>query len=175
MTSLRWIASPAASALYACDALRRHLPFVDPRLAETLRDPAGKLVRAIATSELPVERVWVNMLPVAVTHEHDTPRHRVEVAVFKVIARHQLHSNLDHFADRLAAYERAFNGALPNLVEDLELRRRPLEEQWDARGQGLLTAIGNLTEPEAIPGTNLARCTLVQTCRKMACREVSGR
>ena len=62
MISLRWIASPMASALYACDALRRHLPFVDTRLAESLREPAGKLVRAVATSELPVERVWANLV-----------------------------------------------------------------------------------------------------------------
>src|SRR4029079_936386 len=104
MISLRWIASPMAGALYACDALRRRLPFVDAGLAESLREPAGRLVRAIATSELPVERVWANLLPTAATHEHDTARHIVEVAVLKVVARHQLHANLDLFGDRLMAF-----------------------------------------------------------------------
>jgi hypothetical protein len=150
MISLRWIASPMASALYACDALRRRLPFVDARLTESLREPAGRLVRAIATSDLPVERVWANLLPTAATHEHDTARHIVEVAVLKVVARHQIHANLDHFGDRLMAFERAFLAALPNVIEELELRARPLREQWDSRGPGLLTAIGQFTEPELI-------------------------
>jgi hypothetical protein len=150
MISLRWIASPMASALYACDALRRRLPFVDPPLVDALRDSAGRLVRAIASSDLPVERIWGNLLPVAATHEHDTARHLIEVAVLKVVARHQLHVSLDHFADRLMAFERAFVAAVPNVVEELELRARPLREQWDARGLGLLTAIGEVTEPELI-------------------------
>jgi hypothetical protein len=151
MISLRWIASPMASALYACDALRRHIPFVDTRLAEALREPAGKLVRAISTSELPVERVWANLVPVVATHEHDTPRQQVETAVFKVIPRHLLHANLDQLADRLAAFERSFMAALPNVVEELELRARPLREQWDARGPGLLNGVGEITEGELVP------------------------
>ena len=150
MLSLRWIASPLASALYACDALRRRLPFVDARLADALREPAGRLVRAIATSDLPVERLWANLLPAAATHEHDTARHLIEVAVLKLVARHQIHANLDLFADRLMAFERALLAAQPNIVEELELRARPLREQWDARGPGLLTAVGDVTEPELI-------------------------
>jgi hypothetical protein len=150
MLSLRWIASPLASALYACDALRRRLPFIDPRLGEALREPAGRLVRAIATSDLPVERLWVNLLPTAAAHEHDTARHLIDVAVLKVVARHQIHANLDHFADRLMAFERAFLAAVPNVVEELELRARPLREQWDARGPGLLSAVGEFTEPDLI-------------------------
>ena len=106
---------------------------------------------AIATSELPVERVWANLLRTAATHEHDTARHIVEVAVLKVVARHQLHANLDLFGDRLMAYERAFLAAVPNVIEELELRR-PLREQWDSRGPGLLAAIGQYTEPELITG-----------------------
>jgi hypothetical protein len=150
MISLRWIASPMASAVYACDALRRRLPFVDPRLAEALRESAGRLVRAIATSDLPVERIWANLLPTSATHEHDTARHLIEVAVLKVVARHQLHTSLDQLGDRLLAYERAFLAALPNVEEELELRTRPLRELWDARGPGLLAEIGELTEPELI-------------------------
>jgi hypothetical protein len=150
MLSLRWIASPLASALYSCDALRRRLSYVDARLAEALREPAGRLVRAIATSDLPVERLWSNLLPTAATHEHDTARHLVELAVLKVAARHQIHANLDAFADRLTAFERAMLAAQPNMVEELELRARPLREQWDARGPGLLTVVGRLTEPELI-------------------------
>jgi hypothetical protein len=148
MISLRWIASPMASALYACDALRRRIPFVDSALAEQLREPAGRLVRAIATSDLPVERIWASLLPTAATHEHDTARHLIEVAVHKVSARHQVHANLDLFADRMLAFERAFVAAIPNVAEELELRGRPLREQWEAHGPGLLAAIGELTEPE---------------------------
>ena len=107
---------------------------------------------AIATSELPVERVWANLLPTAATHEHDTARHIVEVAVLKVVARHQLHANLDLFGDRLMAFERAFLAAVPNVIEELELRPGRCANNGTRGVPGLLAAIGQYTEPELITG-----------------------
>lgn len=40
----------------------------------------------------------------------------------------------------------AMQRAIPNLQQELELRVRPLKEQWEARGPGLLKTFANLTE-----------------------------
>ena len=42
------------------------------------------------------------------------------------------------------------NEVVPNLPEELELRSRPLREQWEARGPGMLRSIGCRTEEELI-------------------------
>ena len=46
----------------------------------------------------------------------------------------------------MAGVENAFRAALPNLDEELVLRSRPMIDQWEARGPGLLKQVGVLTE-----------------------------
>jgi hypothetical protein len=41
--------------------------------------------------------------------------------------------------------------AIPNLTDELALRERPLREQWEARGPGLIWNIANLTEAGLVP------------------------
>jgi hypothetical protein len=50
----------------------------------------------------------------------------------------------------ISAVEVAGNSALPNFAEELALRERPLREQWEARGPGLLQQLGCLTDPQLI-------------------------
>ena len=51
------------------------------------------------------------------------------------------------FAGWFNELESAFSAAMPGVVDELALRGGPLREQWEARGPGLLAAIGRLTEP----------------------------
>jgi hypothetical protein len=148
MTTIRWLASSPASALYAADCLRRRLPFVDAALAGALRDPTARLVRAIATTSLPVERVWANLVPLSLHTEGS--RHLVDTALSKLAGRHQITPHIDPLADRVVAVERAFNSAVPNAADELPLRIGPLSELWDAHGPGLLAAIGNFTDAELL-------------------------
>lgn len=46
----------------------------------------------------------------------------------------------------LGAIDMANQSALPNLNEELEFRERPIHEQWEARGNGMMQRIGQLTE-----------------------------
>ena len=46
----------------------------------------------------------------------------------------------------VAEVEAAHRAALPNCAEELALRERPLREQWEARGPGLVAQIGLLTD-----------------------------
>jgi hypothetical protein len=49
-----------------------------------------------------------------------------------------------------AAVEAAARDALPQWTEELALRERPLREQWEARGPGLLLQIGNWTDEDLL-------------------------
>jgi hypothetical protein len=94
-------------------------------------------------------RFWAHLVPLAA--RINSRRQIVETAVVKTLGRgtrfEQIVSTLE--AD-LAAVDAAMREALPQLTEELELRERPLREQWEARGNGLLAEIGRLTEPELL-------------------------
>jgi hypothetical protein len=51
----------------------------------------------------------------------------------------------------IAEMQAAVRNALPKLVEELALRERPLREQWDARGPGLLHQVAQLSEEQLVP------------------------
>lgn len=148
MTALRWIASFSATAVYAADAIRRQIHLVDDDLAAALDAPAARFIKVVATSGLPVERVWGHLLPLAALN--DTPRHLVEVALTKAVGKAHAQHHIDHLADRLNIYERAYKGAVPNFFEQLELRSAALRDQWEAQGPGLLKAIERRTEHELL-------------------------
>jgi hypothetical protein len=54
-------------------------------------------------------------------------------------------------AGAIADLEAAMQRAAPGLAEELAVRVRPIREQWEARGPGMLIEIARLTEPLAIP------------------------
>ncbi len=149
MTHLHWLANWAASAIYAADCLRRQLPVVDAPWLEILREPANRLARAIASSDLPAERVWSQLL--AVGAHAEVSRHLVEVALLKIVGKHHAAPHLDRLADRLHALDRALKAAQPQLLDELRLRTQPLQEQWEARGPGMLKALGRFTDPDLLP------------------------
>jgi hypothetical protein len=51
---------------------------------------------------------------------------------------------------RLTDIRRLVLEVYPRLAEQLDLRSRPLKEQWEARGQGLMRSIGRLSHPDLI-------------------------
>jgi hypothetical protein len=57
-------------------------------------------------------------------------------------------SNIVRLAGAISDVEAAMRAAFPKVMEQLELRRRPLEEQWLGYGRGLTAHLRRLTEPE---------------------------
>ncbi len=149
MTTLRWLASPAASALYAADCLRRRLPFVDAALANALRDPAARLVAPSLPPVFPSSESGSNWFRC---------RFRRKVPGTWLICREQVgRPASDHLPHRpfgrscRCRRTRGFNSAAPNAAEELPLRTGPMSELWDAHGPGMLAAIANLTDAELLP------------------------
>jgi hypothetical protein len=69
----------------------------------------------------------------------------------------RLESQVSAIASTIAGVENAFLPAVPNLTAELELRERPIREQWEARGPGMLQQIVVLTEANILP----ERCEVV--------------
>ena len=147
---LTWRPSAFVSCLHAAEAIGRNLPLADPRLAEAITGPAQHLAALIRAAQLPAERFWRHLLSLAATS--DGRRQVVEAAVIRTIGRGPRFEQLS--ADLIAAVmevESAQRVALPNLAHELPLRERPLREQWEARGPGLLFHLSQITEEELLP------------------------
>jgi hypothetical protein len=148
-TEVNWRPHELVSALHAAQALGRKLPLADARLAEALQTPAVLLAAEIAASNLPEGRFWGHLIPLAARTENR--RQLIETAVTKTIGRGpRLEAIVATLAASLAAVEAAARDALPKWTEELDLRERPLREQWEARGPGLLLQIGNWTDEELL-------------------------
>ena len=144
--TLQWKAPFTTSCLHAADGLARGLAVIDPVLADAIAGPTAGLKTAIETSGAPPGRLWRNLLGLSGTSE--ISRHIAETALLKTTGRGQ---HFDAVASCLSAaisaLQAAVRTALPSLTEELALRERPLREQWEARGPGLLWNLANLTEP----------------------------
>ena len=142
---VRWLASVSASCLHAASVAARGARLADARLAAALAAPAASLAGELQASGLDPQAFFEQAVPLAADFDN-----KVQLAE-RVLSK--LRGPGDHaaLAGRLAAWfaqlEAAFQGAVPGAVDELELRSGPLREQWEARGPGLLAAIGRRTEP----------------------------
>lgn len=149
-TNLRWKAPLLTTCLHLADGLVRGLPPVDPRLAEAAAEPAARLRASIEACGVPPGRMWRQLA--GLSGLNDSPRQVAETALVKTIGRvDRLDAAVSYLAGTLADLLAAVRTNLPNLSEELALRQRPLREQWEARGPGLLFQIGALTEQELMP------------------------
>ena len=149
-TQLQWKAPFCTSCLHAADGLGRGLPVIDPVLAEAIAGPAAVLKLAIEESGAPPGRLWRQMLGLSGTS--DVSRHIAETALLKSVGRGEhFETSASRLAASIADLQAAVRTAIPNLTEELALRERPLREQWEARGPGLIWDMANLTEADLLP------------------------
>jgi hypothetical protein len=147
---LTWKPGPLNSALHAAIAIARGKTLVDPALQEALAEPAAALHHEIVASGLgagPFRRALAGFAT-----QFDSPKQIVERAVVKVqggIARGDL--LVARINAVLVSVVQAFERACPNPAESLRLRERPLREQWESRGPGLLKQMALLTDERLIP------------------------
>ena len=150
ITEVSWRGNVTASNLHIAQAAVDQSPLIDPQLAEALRSPASQFAVALEATGTPPARFWRNLVPLAA--QTSNRRQLIETAVTKTMGRGvRFATTVSHLIERLVAIDEAIAGALPNHAEDLEHRQRPLREQWEARGPGLLLQIGNLTDPALLP------------------------
>ncbi len=149
-TELRWKTPFTANCIHLADGLGRGLPVVDSRLVEVLAGPALRLRAVIEASGAPPGRMWRQLG--GLSGQNDSPGQIAETALVKVIGRVEgLSSRVAILGGALAELQAAVRIALPQLAEELVLRERPLREQWEARGPGLLFQVATLTHEKLLP------------------------
>jgi hypothetical protein len=142
---LTWKPGPLNSALHAAGAIARGKTLVDPALQAALAEPAEALQQEVVASGLPPAAFRRALTGFAT--QFDAPRQLVERAIVKVQGSGQRGDLLvAKLTAVLTAVVQAFNKCCPNSAETLRLRERPLREQWEARGNGLLRQIAALTD-----------------------------
>ncbi|MBW8884374.1 MAG: hypothetical protein JF612_06255 [Planctomycetia bacterium] len=146
---VNWRMCELTSGLHAAEAIARNEPLADSRLAAALTEPALQLAAEIRAANLPAERFWRHLIPLSANLAG--PRLLLEAALTKTIGRGaRLEAMIPAFEAQLAAVDIANQTALPNLNEELALRERPLREQWEARGNGMMHRIGQVTDENLV-------------------------
>lgn len=148
-TEVRWLTSTLASAFHAAKRLSAGAPLTDPAAQECLETPARELVATLETASIPVATFFEHVTPLSVGIVN--PRELADVALTKTVGQQRKDAVRDDVFRRVQAVQKAWTSAMPELADQLALRSRPLREQWEARGPGLLHLIGRQTTPQLLP------------------------
>ena len=146
--NLRWTVSFSASCLHAAEAIAYGQLVTDTRMAEVITEPAQQLRKTIVAAGMPRTQFWRNLL--GLSAEIDGTRQLAERAVTKTVGAGRVTSVVDELAANIAGIESAVRRAFPGLTDEVTLRVRPLREQWEARGPGLLRSIAHWTDPRLL-------------------------
>lgn len=155
---LHWRPHLTTSCLHAAEALSRGLPLADQRLTEAIAAPTRELSSAIAAGAMSPQRYWRWLFALASTAGGS--RELALQTLTKTDGRQRAELLVNRMAGALGSLEAAVRRSFPNLLEELELRSRPLREQWEARGPGLLHVVALHTDPSLVEGA--ARVIVVQ-------------
>jgi len=148
---LRWMASASASFLHAAAAVIGGRPLADERVAAALGESIHALRVALEADGIVPAKFFAQAVPLSVGIEND--RELAEVAITKCEGSERARGRADRYVTLLGDLKRAGTAALPGLVDELAVRAGPLQQQWEARGPGLLAAVGRLTEPDLVVET----------------------
>lgn len=141
---LRWMASVSTSSLRAAEAVANGRPCVDEAFAAAVAEPARRLEQELRAVGLPAARLWETLAGLSALLENN--RELAESALRKVAGREAAERHAGRLAGAIADLERAALQHAPQLVDELALRLRPLLDQWEARGPGLLRLIVQRTD-----------------------------
>jgi hypothetical protein len=146
---ITWRPHALVSSLHAAEAASREQPVAEARMAAAVEQPAAHLAAEIRAAHLPAARFWGHLIPLAANIAGR--RQLVETAVTKTIGRGpRFEAVVAILEASLAAVDNAVRAALPNLNDELALRERPLREQWEARGPGMVHQIACLTDEQLL-------------------------
>jgi hypothetical protein len=145
----RWIASTSASGLHLAASMLGGATPVDPKLATPrVTAEVEALGVDLAALGLQPDPFFEHAIPLAA--RFDSPLEVADVALRKILGPRQTEDDAPRLVRRLQSLWAAVRESNPAALEELELRSRPLREQWEARGPGLLATLARLTEPDLV-------------------------
>ncbi len=149
-TTLHWVASLTATVIYAAEAVSRGLPLVDSPLDHRFLEATRELRSWIGRRSEPATLIWNHLGGLAGSLD-DPYALAAEVTV-------QLQDEVPagvsaELGETIATLKHATRSAYPDLLEELAVRVRPLREQWEARGPGLMRHASELAGIPLTPDT----------------------
>lgn len=142
---IRWKASFSASCLYATLCRFHGNAGVDLHLAEASEESILQLLAKLDECHFSPQLVLPEL--VAASSNFENNRQLVEVTLAKVFgAAGMKEVHVSTIEAAIGVLEASMLHARPQLADELAQRGRPLQEQWQARGPGLLQQVKRLTD-----------------------------
>lgn len=155
---IEWRAGVSGSCFHAVGLLAAGKQPVIEGVAEALAGPTAAISAFLHRYAIPSEPIWRRLAATSISIESN--RDLARAVLQARVAREHLEHRVALLAGLITDAELAYLRAFPNLLDELELRSRPLREQWDAYGPGLLHSIGRRTDRGLV--VDSARVALVQ-------------
>lgn len=147
LEELRWKTSSSATTLHAAVCRREGITAADSELARLLDPAADVLIAELNAAGWPPAAL---PLLAALATEFDSNRELVARVKTRLnLARGELATA--RIVGAITDLEAALQRAHPNLADELAVRGRPLREQWEARGPGLLAEAARLADIGVVP------------------------
>jgi hypothetical protein len=150
MFQLRWRFAPELTAAYAAWQWTLGETPPDERLLGATREILSAFDERLAVAELSAETFWQAMLGSLTqgSAEATSLPPALSAAGCSPLVTDSIAAAL---AGLLTDLRLSILQVLPKLADQLPLRARPLQEQWDAHGPGLMRQIGKLTHADLLP------------------------
>jgi hypothetical protein len=150
MTRVRWEIGDRLSPLHAARCWAAGAAGIDPVASHKIAAPLTVLTERLASAEIDLGIFWRRLVAAAAGGSDDLQASRTAL-VAAGIGELALDGTAASISSLLAETRLAYQERYPKLAEQLALRARPLREQWEAYGAGLLRRIATLTHESFIP------------------------
>lgn len=147
-TKLQWKSSAAASCWHTVEQVAEGRRLVQPEWSEVMHEPLAALAAASRATPAELHELLNHLIPLSAGVRGDAEL--AQVALSKAFGPGRAAQCVEPVAAALRRARLAFDTQAGDVQGELELRRAPLEQQWAARGPGLLASVGRLAEPELL-------------------------
>ena len=134
--SLRWLASFNATVVHIAASMARGLPLLESRWGESIIEPAREVRSVVRRLPVPDAIVWAELGGLAA--EHEDP---YELAQQVGTRLDQDQAPMAALGEALAQLKQVVRNGHAELLDELAVRARPLREQWEARGPGMMAEL----------------------------------
>jgi len=148
--TLNWQENEFTSCLHAAQIAASRSDFHHPSLPPDFQETAKQVVREAEFAGISSKIFWRNAIPLSV--KGISKNDLAEIIVRKAVPQSEESVvSASQISAAILSLSAIYEQAIPDARRQLELRRRPLEEAWEARGPGLMFALGRQLPEEFIP------------------------
>jgi hypothetical protein len=141
---LVWLPSPEASCFHSAAAVLDGQLLVDQTLEGSLRPVANALDKHLADDGIDRSVFFDHLVPLSTSGAGSTELARLVLT--KTLGGARAEAKTPEYVGAVRDIKQTYSALRPRLAAELPQRAGPLEQQWRARGPGLLREISRLTD-----------------------------